>query len=260
MGHPEVLEDGRHRLKAGLRWTATTAHAGRLHRIRIAAAGPGAVRRLNGTVYVPSAAEQGIVITEFFANPRCGPGRPGSIRFTARSGRPPMRASPGGSPRGTNLWNSPTWGPALWIWAAGPLRTPPGLGHGWIPAPQHPGCLRARRWSGMGDLWVHIHRSSRLWLFPRRLPDPPGPAPTAWGSTTPATPWCCAMRRGISSSASCTRRDRFPRRELWSAGRCRRANGARNRIWMAACWRPRDCRLLGRFGLPGGCPNPRTAG
>ena len=77
-GTPEVLEDGRHRLKAGLRWTATTAHAGRLHRIRIAAAGPGAVRRLNGTVYVPSAAEQGIVITEFFANP---PVRPGAAGF-----------------------------------------------------------------------------------------------------------------------------------------------------------------------------------
>lgn len=65
------------RLTAEVVFTATVAHAGQRHRILLPVAGPEAIRRAAWTVYVPSAAEQQVLLTEFLVNPAIRPDLPG---------------------------------------------------------------------------------------------------------------------------------------------------------------------------------------
>ena len=69
-------DEGLHRLRATVRFSATAAHAGGLHRLRLSAVGPMGVRNASWTVYVPTPAEQQVVLTEFLANPVVNTGAP----------------------------------------------------------------------------------------------------------------------------------------------------------------------------------------
>ena len=61
------------RLVAEVLFTATEAHAGRRQRIQLRVAGPEAVRRGVWTLYVPTAEERQVVLTEILANPTIRP-------------------------------------------------------------------------------------------------------------------------------------------------------------------------------------------
>ena len=61
------------RLMAEVVFTATEAHAGLRQRIQLRVAGPEAVRRGFWTVYVPTAEERQVVLTEILANPAARP-------------------------------------------------------------------------------------------------------------------------------------------------------------------------------------------
>ncbi|MFO1459837.1 MAG: lamin tail domain-containing protein [Verrucomicrobiota bacterium] len=68
-GEESASNDGIHHRNASLRFTASAADAGRLHRVALTADGIAATRRLFWTVYVPAAAEQQVQISEYLANP-----------------------------------------------------------------------------------------------------------------------------------------------------------------------------------------------